>query len=137
MQKGQVVPNKIVWLAVFLGFLADYLVTGLLQALAVLFNNDLAEMSASFSGGGLLLLALGTLGTGIGGLVAGRSARHERVLHGVLVGGMGLLAMVIGTMVASPPPFTGPEVVGQIVATGLAGLGGYASRWFPKPQEER
>ena len=109
------------WMAVFTGFLVDWFLSLLMMLFApqaYLAGPDLTRPSD------VLMIALLTLSTGIGGYIAGRIARVDRTLNGFLVAIVGIL---IGQLGASLPRVL---ILASVVSFGLAALGGYLSR-FP------
>lgn len=81
------------WMAVFTGYLVDIFITLLIQLFAgqsMLENPDLTRTDH------LVVIALLTLSTGIGGYVAGRMARTDRALNGFLVAIVGILLNQLG-----------------------------------------
>lgn len=115
------------WMAVFTGYLVDIFITLLIQVFAgqsMLENPDLTRTDD------LIVIALLTLSTGIGGYVAGRMARTDRVLNGFLVAIVGILLNQLG---GSLPRVL---VLASVVACGLAALGGFLSR-FPAERGQR
>jgi putative membrane protein (TIGR04086 family) len=113
------------WTAVLAGFLADYLISFFLSALATpefLGSPDPARP------GDLLLLVLLVLSTGIGGYIAGRIAQTDRTLNGLLVGVVGILLNQLGA------PLPRVFVIASAVACAVAALGGFLSRYPPLRQ---
>jgi putative membrane protein (TIGR04086 family) len=113
------------WTAVLTGFLADYLISFFLSALATpefLGSPDPTRL------GDLLLLGLLVLSTGIGGYIAGRIAQTNRTLNGLLVGVVGILLNQLA------PPLPRAFVIASAVACGFAALGGFLSRYPPLRQ---
>ena len=122
------------WLAVTAGFLADMLISWGISSVGSLFDPNLRNSVVSFATtAGIVAAILLVLSTGLGGWLAGRIAKRENVLHGVLVGGMGIFAMLISSWSGVRLPFA--DIVLQIVAVGVGGLGGWLSRWIPARQE--
>jgi putative membrane protein (TIGR04086 family) len=76
------------WMAVLTGFLVDLVATLLLFALVfpqTVFSSQATQTNDPLS------IALGLLATGVGGYVAGRMGGTQRMLHGLLVGVVGIL----------------------------------------------
>jgi putative membrane protein (TIGR04086 family) len=115
------------WMAVLTGFLVDIVISQLL----VLFASANFFTSPDLTqAGDVILLGLLALSTGVGGYVAGRMARADRWLNGLLVAIVGVLFGQLG------PQLPRPFIVASVVACGLAALGGYLSR-FPAERQER
>lgn len=114
------------WMAVFTGFLVDWFLSLLMLLFAPQAYLNGPDLSRP---GDILMIALLTLSTGIGGYVAGRMARVDRVLNGFLVAIVGILVNQLGA--------TLPRVLilASVVACGLAALGGYLSR-FPAERSQ-
>jgi putative membrane protein (TIGR04086 family) len=113
------------WMAVLTGFLADYLISFFVSALATpefLGSPDLTRP------GDLVLLAVLVLSTGVGGYIAGRMAQTDRALNGLLVGVIGILFNQLA------PPLPRVFVIASAVACLLAALGGFLSRYPPLRQ---
>ena len=122
------------WLAVTAGFLADMLISWGISSLGSLFDSNLRNGVVSFATtAGIVTAILLVLSTGLGGWLAGRIAKRENVLHGVLVGGLGIFALLIASFSGERLPLA--DIVLQIVAVGVGGLGGWLSRWIPARQE--
>ena len=115
------------WMAVLTGFVVAIAISALLSLLATP-QFFIAPNPAQPSD--LLLLALFSLSTGIGGFVAGRMAGESRVINGLLVAIVGILINQLG------PPLPRVLVISSVIACGLAALGGYLSR-FPAQQPSR
>lgn len=113
------------WTAVLTGFLADYLISFFLSALA---TPEFLESPNLTRPSDLMLLALLVLSTGVGGYIAGRMARTDRTLNGLLVGVIGILFNQLGP--ALPRVF----VIASVVACVFAALGGFLSRYPPLRQ---
>jgi putative membrane protein (TIGR04086 family) len=110
------------WLAVITGFMVDTLITVLILSFAPesYFNGpDLSQPTH------ILIICLSSLSTGVGGYVAGRMARTDRAINGLLVGVVGIL---FGQLQGSLPRVL---VVASAIACLFAALGGYLSR-FPR-----
>jgi putative membrane protein (TIGR04086 family) len=84
---------------------------------------------------GIVISLLLVLSTIIGGWLAGRLAKEERFLHGFMVGGIGIVMLLIESFSGEAMPLD--TILLQFVATGLAGLAGYVSRWTPARQREK
>ena len=108
------------WMAVLTGFVVDYLISLLVSILAppeFLVAPDLSRPND------LILICLLLLSTGIGGYVAGRMARTNRVLNGFLVAVVGILLGQLG----GPAPRV--FVVASAISCLVAALGGFLSRY--------
>lgn len=115
------------WMAVLTGFVVDVLVTSLVGLLAGPLAESLVSAPDVTRPGHLLLLALGVLSTGVGGYVAGRMARADHVVHGLLVAALGVIFAQLPALAGDPPM---PRVfVLQGIFLLIAGaLGGFLSR---------
>ncbi len=127
-------PGRIVWLAVAAGFVADQLLSQLIASVGSLFDPAVAVGITFNSAASIITAILLVVSTGIGGWIAGRLAKQEYVLHGVLVGGTGVLVMLLTAIFGQQWPLA--NIVLQCVAIGLGGLGGWLSRWLPTRQQE-
>ena len=108
------------WMAVLTGFLVDYLISMLLSILAspeFFVAPDLSRPND------LILTCLLLLSTGIGGYVAGRMARTNRVINGLLVAVVGILLGQLG----GPTPRV--FVIASAISCLVAALGGFLSRY--------
>ena len=113
-------------MAVLTGFIVNILITFLLYAL---FYSESLTVADSARSSDLFLIALGLLAPGVGGYIAGRMAQAQRVLHGLLVGVVGILALQLQLAVGSGPGLSRAEVI-ALAAGCLAGaLGGLLSRY--------
>jgi putative membrane protein (TIGR04086 family) len=111
------------WIAVLTGFFVDIFVSQLL----VLFASPEFFTSPDLTRpGDVLLISLLVLSTGVGGYVAGRMARSDRWLNGLLVAIIGIL---VGQLSA---PLPRPFVIATAISCGVAALGGYLSRFPPQ-----
>lgn len=127
--------GRIHWLAVLAGYLLDVLLSFVLPnvgaALLTLFGVavDPAALTDGFLGSptGLLFGVSLTLATLIGGWLAGRLAKEERFLHGVLVAVIGLALSLLAAWGGATPRLD--EVVRLCLTLPLAGLAGRASGW--------
>lgn len=122
---SQAKSPQIRWTAAFTGFLVDYTITALIVVFArpeELFFTAPNLANATH----LLYLALFTLSTGVGGYVAGRVARMHNVLHGLLVGVIGVLLSQVQLMSGGPPP-PHAAVIASAVGCALGALGGLLS----------
>jgi putative membrane protein (TIGR04086 family) len=113
------------WMAVLTGFLVDLLIS---QLVLVFASPQFATAPDPARPGDLALLCLLTLSTGVGGYIAGRMARVDRTLNGLLVAVVGVLFGQLG------PPLPRVFVIASVVACLLAALGGFLSRYPPHRQ---
>ncbi len=114
------------WMAVFTGYLVDFFISLLIISFAgqsFATEPDLTQTSH------IIIISLLTLSTGVGGYVAGRMARTDRILNGFLVAIVGILLNQLGGSLPSV------LVLASVVACGLAALGGYLSR-FPTERDQ-
>jgi putative membrane protein (TIGR04086 family) len=115
------------WVAVFIGFMADYVISALLVLLA----NPAPEFSQGPDfrrADHIVLFVLLLLSTGTGGYVAGRIARSRLALHGMLVGVVGILYGQLALMGGNPAPGRA-FVLGSLAGCALGALGGLISGW--------
>lgn len=126
--------RRIKWLAVLAGWMLDLFLSALIVGIALMIDPDLADQNFLAGTGSVVLGVLLVSATAVGGWLAARLAKQERVLHGVLVGGMGIFMLLFESIFDTPPPLD--SIVLQFVATVLAGVGGYISRWLPMRQQE-
>jgi len=122
-------PSRIVWLAAALGYFVDTFVSTLIGAVGSQFDPTLAQGISLRTTAAIITAILLVLSTGFGGWVAGRLARQEYLLHGVLVGGIGVVAMLIESMFGQPYPLT--NILLQFVAVLVGGVGGWLSQRIP------
>lgn len=120
------------WLAVLLGNLVDQLVSILILGVGQTFDPQLTEGATFASPAGAVTSILLVLSTGLGGWLAARLAKHEFLLHGILVGGVSLILMLVQSLFGKE--WTGTVVSLQIIATLVGGLGGWLSQWVPASQ---
>src|SRR5215470_4327190 len=85
--RGGVTMN-IRWMAVLTGFVVDILLTFFITLLAPTSASAAPDLMQPPD---FLLIGLGILATGVGGYVAARMAQTQRILHGFLVGVVGIL----------------------------------------------
>lgn len=115
------------WMAVLTGFVVDI---ALSTVVGFFTSADFSTSPDPTRPGDMLFLALLTLSTGIGGYVAGRMARDDRVINGLLVAIVGILINQLG------PPLPKVFVIASAIACGVAALGGFLSR-YPASRHER
>jgi putative membrane protein (TIGR04086 family) len=118
-------PERIVWWAIWLGFSVDWLTSTALGSLASLIDPSINDRDFTATSIGLVTAALFALSTGFGGWLAGRIAKHEHMLHGALVGGVGILLMVVLGMFGQSWQIS--ELMIQFGGTLLGALGGWLS----------
>ena len=121
-------------MAVLTGFIVYILITFLLYAL---FSPQSLTASDPTQSGGLFLIGLGLLSTGVGGYTAGRLAQTQRALHGLLVGVVGILVLQLEFAIGGRPGLSQTQVI-ALAAGCLAGaLGGWISQYRPRRQRRR
>lgn len=121
--------GRIHWRAVMFGYLFDYISSLFIGAIAYSVNQNIATESLFASTTGIVYAVLGVLMTVIGGFIAGRIAKEERFLHGFLVGGIGIVVLLLEGLLGAQIPLE--NIILTFVATVLAGVAGYLSRWTP------
>ena len=121
--------SRIHWVAVLAGSLLDNILSMLIAGIALAIAPEIANGAFFTSAPGAVAGVLLALATVIGGWLAGRIAKEERFLHGVMVGGFGIVLMLLQSVFGVS--VTLDQLVLQFVATGFAGLAGYSSRWVP------
>lgn len=127
-------PGRIMWFAIALGLLADNVISLIITAISQQYDPDLGQQITFATGAGGLVAILLVLSTGFGGWLAGRLAKTEYVLHGALVGGMGIILLLFTSFFgAEPVPLINTLL--QCVAVVVGGLGGWLSQWLPKPKQ--
>ena len=127
-------PGRIRWLAVAAGYVADYFISFVIAGIGVHLDPKLAQGISFGSIAAAVTAVLLVLSTGVGGWIAGRLAKHEYVLHGVLVGGIGIIDMLISSFFGERIPLT--SILIQFAAVAVGGLGGWLSQWVPARQEQ-
>ena len=125
-QAEKATPERIKWLAVVGGFLLDTLLTIFIFGIAVQFDPELSEGITLATGTEVVTACLLVLSTGAGGWLAARLARTEFVLHGALVGGMGIFIMLIESLIGARTE-TLDAILLQCVAVVAGGVGGWLS----------
>ncbi len=121
------------WLAVAAGYFADYFISVIISSIGVHFDPDLARGVSFGNVVGAITAVLLVLSTGVGGWIAGRIAKHEYVLHGILVGGIGIIDMLVSSLFGAQAPLA--NILLQFIAVGVGGLGGWLSTWVPAQQQ--
>lgn len=124
--------GRINWLAVLAGNVLDNFLSIIIIMIGFSSVPDVQLDSYFASASGVIIGLSLMLATVVSGWLAGWIAKKERFLHGFLVGGIGIIVMLIGSLVEQTP--RGDEIVLQCVGTVLAGLAGYSSRWTPARQ---
>jgi hypothetical protein len=127
-------PNRINWIAVIGGFLLDTLLSTLVFGVAARFDPALSTDIVLTTGLGVFTAGLLMLCTGIGGWLAARLARMEYVLHGVLVGGLGILVMLLESLLTGQAR-TLNQIVLQSLAVVVGGIGGWLSGRTQEPRQ--
>ena len=127
-------PGRIVWLAIAVGYFTDVVISLIIFMIGARVDPNLANGLTFDSTAGVVTAILLVLSTGFGGWLAGRRAKQEYVLHGVLVGGIGIIDMFIQSLFGTAPPLI--NILLQLAAIGAGGLGGWLSQWLPTPQQE-
>ena len=117
-------------MAVVTGFVVDVLLSSLLGLLSGPTVDSLSQAPDLRRLDHAILLALSLLSTVLGGYVAGRIATQQQVLHGLLVG-------VIGVLLTQLPALGGPALPHLLILASAAGclagaLGGLVSRYLPR-----
>ena len=124
--QSKTAPERINWLAVISGFLVDMLMSTIIFGIAAQLDPELSQELTLATTTGLVTACLLVLSTGVGGWLAGRLARAEMVLHGALVGGLGIFVMLVESIVGGgAEPLT--AILLQCVAVVAGGMGGWLS----------
>ncbi len=126
--------SRIRWLAVMAGSLLDQVLTLIIGGVALGAAPEAVDGRFFASSAGAVVGVLLALATVVGGGLAGLIAKEERFLHGFMVGGVGIVLLLLGSMGGST--VTVDMLVLQFIATGLAGVAGYSSRWAPVRQQK-
>ncbi len=121
--------GRIHWLAVLAGTLLDNVLTLLIGGIAIGITPDIGQGSYFTSTAGAVTWVLLVLCTVAGGWLAGRIAKHERFLHGFMVGGFGIVLLLLDSWLGGQ--VTLDQLALVFVAAVFAGLAGYSSRWMP------
>ena len=121
--------SRIHWVAVLGGTLLDNILSLLIGGIAISITPEIGQGFFFGSTAGAVTGVLLALATVAGGWLAGRIAKHERFLHGFMVGGFGIVYMLFQSLLGAQ--LTLDQLALQFVATGVAGLAGYSSRWVP------
>lgn len=124
--------GRINWLAVLAGNVLDNVLSAIIASIGLGFDPNIQFDGFFSSSTGVVIGLLLMLATVVGGWLAGRIAKEERFLHGFIVGGIGIFMLLLATWVDQPVRLD--EIVLQCIATVLAGLAGYGSRWTPARQ---
>ncbi|MEN9934341.1 MAG: hypothetical protein RLZZ387_920 [Chloroflexota bacterium] len=123
-------------MAVLTGFVVDVLVTALISTLMTPTAESLAMAPDLSRADHLLLLGLGLASTAAGGYLAGRLAGDAEVLHGLLVGVVGVILAQLPA-VGSDPPIPRVFVIASALGCAAGACGGLLSRYFPSPSRAR
>ena len=126
-------PGRIRWSAIAIGFLVDNLISILVGSTGARFDPELAQGVSFATTAGTITSILLVLSTGFGGWLAGRLAKHEHVLHGTLVGGLGIIVMLVSSLFGQQTPLL--NILLQCLAVGAGALGGWLSRRTPAQQQ--
>jgi putative membrane protein (TIGR04086 family) len=121
-------------MAVLTGFMVGALITFLLYAL---FSPQSLTASDPTQSGGLFLIGLGLLSTGVGGYIAGRMAQIQRTLHGLLVGVVGILVLQLELMIGGGPGISHIQVIALAAGCLTGALGGWISHYRLRRQRRR
>jgi putative membrane protein (TIGR04086 family) len=122
---------QIRWTAAATGFLVDYTISALIMVFAnpgTSFTNQPSLTNPTH----LFFFAILLLSTGVGGYVAGRVARVQHALHGLLVGVFGILLnqlTIIGGAPNPAPLFIFASALGCVIGA----CGGLISRYDRSP----
>ena len=127
--QSKAAPERIKWIAIVAGYLLDYVISLIVLAIGAQFDSGLATQISLATTAGVVTACMLVLSTGIGGYLAGRLARAERVLHGALVGGLGIFLMLIFSLFGQSQPLT--AILLQCVAVVVGCLGGWLSGRVP------
>lgn len=126
--------NRIRWRAVVAGSLLDQILTIIIGGIGLSVAPDIAYGQFFSSMPSTVIGVLLGLATVVGGWLAGRIAKEERFLHGLMVGGVGIVLLLLDS--AAGGNLTLDMMVLQFVATGLAGFAGYSSGWVTAGQRK-
>ena len=126
-------PGRIRWLAVAGGYFVDVLISLAIVGIAQRFDPELGRGISFETSASTITAILLVLSTGVGGWLAGRLARQEHVLHGTLVGGIGIIDMLVSSLFGARAPLA--SIVLQCVAVVAGAIGGWVSRRVPAPQQ--
>ena len=124
--------GRINWLALLAGNVLDTILSLIISIIGFGIDPNIQLDGFFGSRTGIVLGMLLMLATVAGGWLAGRIAKEERFLHGFIIGGIGIVLMLFSSWSGEPVGLG--NIVLQCVATVLAGLAGYASRWTPARQ---
>lgn len=124
--------NRIVWFAVLLGVFVDQIISSIILGIGSQADPNINNGTFYLTAAGLITAGLLAVSTGVGGWSAGRLAKQERVLHGALVGGVGLVLMVLLGLAGERWQID--ELLVQFAGTALGALGGWLSRFVPTRQ---
>ncbi len=130
-----VMPGRIMWFAIAVGLLADNVISLIITAISQQYDPELGQQITFATGAGALVAVLLVASTGFGGWLAGRLAKTEHVLHGALVGGMGIIILLFTSLFgAEPIPLINTLL--QCVAVVVGAFGGWLSQWIPKQPQQ-
>ena len=126
--------GRISWLAVLAGFLLDNILSLIIGGIMLSIEPNIGDGRYFTTSTGIIAGVLLGLSTVLGGFLAGWLAKEDRFLHGFLVGGIGIVMLLLNSLGAAG--LTLDMIVLQFLATGLAGVAGYTSRWTPLRQSK-
>ena len=119
------------WMAVLTGLVVDVLLSTLIGLAAGPVAESFAVAPDLTRPGHLVLLGLYLLCTAVGGYLAGRIAGEQHLLHGLLVGVIGVILTQLPAIGGDPMPRV--YVVGSAAGCLTGTLGGLVSRAPPPP----
>ena len=122
---GQQISAKAIILGVIfdnIGYLCFITILGIALGIMGITENEINTQIETITN---IILALGF--TFLGGYIAGRIARHSEVLHGGIVGAVGILIGFI-IIVAMSYPIRWPEIVCFVGIIPIGMGGGYVAR---------
>ena len=126
---GQEISTKAIILGVMfdnIGYLCFITILGIALGIMGITENEINTQIETITN---IILALGF--TFLGGYIAGRIAKHSEVLHGGIVGAIGILIGFIIIVVAMSYPIRWPEIV-CFVGIIPIGMGGGCVAWTRK-----
>jgi putative membrane protein (TIGR04086 family) len=125
-------PADVRWMAVFVGFWVDAILSVIVQLFMRPDEKFLSTPDIN-NPNHLLILALLTLSTLVGGYVAGRIARTRNGIHGLLVGVVGILIGQLDIASGGSVPAR-PFIIASAIGCLLGALGGLISLHANRPQ---
>lgn len=127
--------GRIHWQIVLGCFLLDIFVSMIIGVMFSVIDPVSQRTSAFASSTGIIAWMLGLSSTVFAGWLSGRLAKHDRFLHGFLVGGLGIIFALFLSF--SDVPFRLEDVILPLLAAPLAGVAGYLSGWTPARLRKR